>query len=105
MRSYSKMSKFDIFGHRSYTSRDPTDLSPRHFTPPMGTTKPPENRSVGHREVYACGRGPYRGPFRGHLGSPGGGAGMNVSDVVRHGAALRRLSMIALGCLNTFYPY
>ena len=44
-----------------------------------------------------------RGPAGGaHLGTPGGGAGMDGSDVVRPGAALRRLSMIVLGCLNTF---
>ena len=39
------------FGPRSYTSRGPTDLSPSSFVVPMGTTKPPEMGSVGHREV------------------------------------------------------
>ena len=46
-----KMAKFGLSDPGSYTSPDPTDLSPMHFGPPMGTTKPPEMGSVGHREV------------------------------------------------------
>jgi len=68
----SKMPKFGLFGHRSYTSREPTDLSPRHFTPTMGTKKTPEMGSVAHREVSLPGlpRLPRGGPLRGAASGP-----------------------------------
>ena len=48
------------------------------------------------------GRSPARGPGGAYLGPPEGGAGPDGTDLVRHGVALGRLSMIVLGPLNTF---
>ena len=75
---YLFLAKFDLFGHGSYTSRGPTDLSPSSFVVPMGTTKPPEIGFVGPLEVslkkFSAPRGkPRQGPRRGLSGTPEGG--------------------------------